>query len=84
VNADTERQILDLFGSLLIEATDQLLAATPGAADLADAGRLRGADWHDLLAQLSGLPRPVVGVLTGEGAEQQPAGAVACEAAPPR
>jgi hypothetical protein len=58
--------ILDLFGSLLIEAADQLLAATPGAADLADAGRIREADWRDLLAELSGLPRPLVGALTGE------------------
>jgi hypothetical protein len=69
--ADNTPLILDLFGSLLIEAAEQLLAATPGAADLADAGRIRGADWRDLLAQLSGLPRPLVGVLTGEGAEQQ-------------
>jgi hypothetical protein len=72
---DSTSLILDLFGSLLIEAAEQLLAATPGAADLADAGRIRGADWRDLIAELSGLPRSVVGVLTAEAAEQQPAGA---------
>ena len=66
---DDTPMILDLFGSLLIEAADQLLSATPAARDLADAGRIRGADWRDLIAELSGLPRPVVSVLTGEGAE---------------
>jgi hypothetical protein len=71
--ADSAPLILDLFGTLLIEAAEQLMTATPGAADLADAGRIRGADWRDLLAQLSGLPRPLVGVLT---AMQQPAEAV--------
>jgi hypothetical protein len=61
--------ILDLFGSLMLEAAEQLMAATPGAASLADAGRLRGRDWRDLMAELSGLPRPLVGVLTGEGGQ---------------
>jgi len=69
--ADSTPLILDLFGSLLIEAAEQLLAATPGAQDVAGAGRIRGRDWRDLLAELSGLPRPVVGVLTAEAAEQQ-------------
>jgi hypothetical protein len=64
--ADSTPLILDLFGSLLTEAAEQLMAATPGAANLADAGRVRGADWRDLLAELSGLPRPLVGALTGE------------------
>jgi hypothetical protein len=58
--------IMNLFEDRLREAADRLLAATPGAADLADAGRIRGADWRDLLAQLSGLPPPLVGALTGE------------------
>src|SRR5262249_41692483 len=68
--ADNTPLILDLFGSRLIEGAEQLMTATPGAADLADAGRIRGRDWRDLLAELSGLPRPLVGVLTGEGAEE--------------
>ena len=63
--ADLTPLILDLFGTLLLEAAEQLMAATPGAANLADAGRIRGADWRDLIAELSGLPRLLVGVLTG-------------------
>src|SRR5262249_34975167 len=67
--ADITPMILDLFGALMLEAAEQLMAATPGAANPAGAGRIRGADFRDLLSELSGLPRPLVGALTGEGSQ---------------
>jgi hypothetical protein len=50
---------------VLHEAAAQLIDATPGAENLADVGRIRERDWGDLLAEETGLSRPLVRAVTG-------------------
>lgn len=62
----TDDQAVRALEDKLDVAARRLVSETPGASDPADVARITGRPFGDLLAELTGIDRAYVRVITGD------------------